>query len=789
MPTLAEIGKAAFAFRPMTQEEADKNARTETMTFVLDYFFSKFISATRYGAPQVPPSALGDRFKILSAATGSGKGSVGFELYLRFFDAQHKNIVVLQPTVTTTLAIPQDILSVPKYKADFQMGRNVGYQTRDFAQKPPRGVIFMTTMTLGQILRSLTDVEFMHKYGFILVDEAHLRKVELDLVVCMLKQLIARNVANPECPFAIAMSGTMPMEKYANYFGVDKRDVISVSGQTYKKTEHFLPADSKDFVAETVATIVKIHTNEASDRPEAGDIIVFVSSGGPGKEITKGVQAAVEGLANKLIVTNVDSTAFRTGSSEYFNVLRPLAKSIVYDREGKKFIPTRRLIIGTPAMETGLTISSAKYVIDTGFVYAVEFNPVYAVIIETAKPVAQSMAIQRFGRVGRKFPGDYYGMYTKAAFDRMTPIQEPDIFTNDISAMVLNLVVAGTMPADWNRQMFGWPSPAQSFKIADLDLLDMPSVDSMSHALEKLFILGFIDGHCRATAMGCAATRFHHVSALESVRMIFEGFVSGANVDDLITIAAILEAKPTMLINDSKKKGPVYDPASFPVFGAESHEAELLCRQLYLSCDVIDLLLVYYAIKDQMRQLVDIGAEVMSGGASSTSRTTIAGFRKWMEDRGLVYDKWMSMINIRDNILMTCISIGLDPFANSLGARRHKYNLPELLRGSLVTGVAEVRKLKSAMYHGYRLSTASWSASAMKYVHDWNHIGLDLKSINPTKPIGASWMKSARPKQIMVFQVVVKLPRDSANGLFTFGCRLASAVDGFVEVDPTFITS
>jgi HrpA-like RNA helicase len=770
MPTLAEVGKAHFMFREMTAEEKAQSAKVKTLTFILDSFFSRFVSTTRYGSPMYPPRTLGDRFKILSAATGSGKGSVGFELYLRYFEGQRKNIVVLQPTITTTIAIPQDILNVPEYKTAFKLGDNVGYQTSTFVRRPIRGVLFMTTMILGQIMRSVTDADFMRRIGFILIDEAHLRRIELDLVVAMLKKLVTRNVADPECPFVIAMSGTMPVERYANYLGVDPANVISVPGQTYEKTPSYLSKDTTDYVAMTVATALEIHEAGADDEPERGDIIIFIRSAEPGKEITKALMAANEKLTKKFIVASVDSAAFKSGSDTYFNIQRKLATTRVADASGRMHVPTRRIILGTPAIETGITIESAKYCIDTGFEWAVQFDPVYAVTIETSKPISQSMAIQRYGRIGRKFPGAYFAMYTEPTFAAMTKEQEPDIIKSDISAMLLNMIVSATMPTTWDKTFIGVPAPMGPFKITDIDMLDMPSVDSLTHALEKLFILGFIDGALRPTVMGCAAIRFYR-SSLENIRMIFDAVATGGCVTDMITLAAILDSEPGRLINKNPKKGPMFDIAGTPIFGAENRVAELLCHQLYVSCDAIELLFTWHAICDQFI-------------AITAGRESAATFRRWMVDHGLVYDQWMRMIEARDSIMIGLASIGLDPQAGQRPAP-----LRALLRDSLPLGVAEIRALKAAMYTGHRLNTATWDDKIGAYVHDWNHLPVVVTSINTAKPISTSWLKPARPKRVMLFASTLKLPKDAENGMYVFGANLVSAIDGFVEPDPTFEVS
>jgi HrpA-like RNA helicase len=782
MPALAEIGNASFMFREMTEEEADKNKKMTTMDFVIDYFFGRSVATSKYSGVSKTPKTLGDHVKLLSSATGSGKGSIGFELYLRFWNASHRSIAVLEPTITTAISIPLEIISnVPKIRAEFRMGKNVGYQTGHFVRKPISGVLFMTTGVLGQMLRVMTDEQFMRRFQFVLLDEAHMRRLDTDIILYLLKKLLLRNATSPICPMLVAMSGTMPVRKYSRYLEVDERDVIDVHVQQYPKGENYLATDASNYVDETVKTILQIHTDRgANDEPERGDIIVFVQSAKPGQDISDRIQAENEKLARKILITTVNSDAFRIGTSEYFDVLRPLKNANVILRDGSSHSPQRRLIIGTPAMEAGLTIETAKYCIDTGYEYAVQYNPVYGCQVEGSKPINRAMAIQRYGRIGRKFPGEYYLMYTKDTFDAMEPMSDPDIWTRDIAAMLLNLAVAECMPPAWSKSLTDFHKVADEIKPFDvtaLDLMDAPSSDSLGIALEKLFVLGYLDASCRPTLMGCLAIRFPR-SPLENMRMIFEGYTLGANVEDLITMAAILEATPSMLVNTSVSRGEKFKPMN--MYGA-SDEFE---KQKNVGCDLIELLFVFYEIRARVKNLRLDDAK----HADSSSISVVAEFHKWMTDNGLIYDQWMGVFALRDQIIMMCIASGLDPYINGLGIPQHGYNLVKILKESPQLGSSEIRKLKSCIIAGYRLNTATWSHPAGSYCHDLSGARISIKSLTQSH-VSSRDPAASRPRKIIIFNNSLKLPQRSTDGRYTFESSLVSVIDGFVDIDETFAIS
>lgn len=773
MPVLIEKGKIQFPYGEMTKQEKEDNENKIALDFIMDRWFTPYTSASRGGSALRPATEMDHKIRILQAATGSGKGSVGLELYVRYFEAQRKNIAVLQPTVATTVSIPFEVMEIPKYKPLLRIEENIGYQTGSFVRKPIKGIIFMTTGVIGQMLKVMSDEQFMRKFGFILLDEAHFRKVELDLVFFMLKKLVQRNLNNSECPFIIIMSATLPTLKYANYFGTRKESIIYVPGQTYPKEAHYLSKPTDNYIIEAVKTAFQIHNNEGKDdEPEKGDIIIFVYGAKPMKEIGMLVDKENEKLKNKIILTKIDATAFKQGSSEYFNVLKPLHFLKVKDAAGEFHTPTRRIVLGTPAVETGLTLSSLKYCIECGYVMTVQFNPIYNTVLATPKPVTQSMALQRIGRVGRKFPGVYHMMYEKEIFDALEKDQKPDMFTQDISDMLLNLIIADTMSPEWDKTFLNWREPTGTFDVQNIDLLDYPAVDSLRQSYEKLFILGLITHECKPTFMGVAATRFR--SPLENIRMIFEGFVNGANVQDLIVIASILEADPTRLTNNNKMLGPTYKPRN--IFGKDL-DTEHIYKRLYISCDIIELLFAFYEIREQIQNL------------TPNSRSTMY-LQNWMKENGLLYAGWLQVIEFRDSYMKTLVSeIGLNPYQNGLGLKRYTYDLRKLFRQNLWTGVTEVRKLKSAMFEGYRLSTATWDVALTMYVHDQTHMPINIKSPMLLPLPSHVRIKQVRPHSIIVFNMSLRLPSRSKTGLYEFGSYVASALDGFVNIDRSFVFS
>ena len=772
MPVLVEKGRICFPNREMTQEEKYKNNTTIALDFIMERIYDPYVPNN--GTPLIPATKMDHRIMILKAATGAGKASIGIELLYRYGEMTKKQVIQTQPTTATAMAVPAEVMGIPKYKSLLKMGETIGYATGTFVKKPTKkqSVLFSTTGYLSQILKSNKDEDIISKYGFIILDEAHMRTIDYDIVFFLIKKFIMRNLTNPNCPFLAMMSATFPINKYARYFGVNKFDIMYVPGQTYPKEEHYADSDYDNYITSSIEKIIEIHTKE-KDTPEKGDIICFVFGAKAMKELTKSLTIENDKLDSKFIISGIDATAHNTGSTEYFNILRPLKHLTVKDANGVNHIPTRRIILATPAVEAGLTLASLRYCVETGYFTAIEYSPIYNVKLSAKKPIAQANMLQRVGRVGRKAPGVFYTMYTKKTFDSMLVDVLPEMIKDDMTTLLLQLIISETMPATWNRTLQALEPPTGEFNVRKIDLLDYPPADSLMASYEKLFVLGFIDGRCKPTPMGIASTKFKE--SVENSRMIFEGYINGANVQDIISIASILNVMTTSnLINTNKKIGPVFRPMS--IF-SKNYDKDALYKRMYISCDIIELLFVFYEIRDQIRDLVK--------GEKSTLY-----LKKWMHDNGLVYPSWLSVIEQRDSYMATLISsVGLNPYKNGLGIPKFKYDLRKVLEESLWSGVNEIRKLKSAMLEGYRLNTATWNPKMEIYINDHTHIPINVKSPILLPLPQHNIIKQSRPHHIIAFGTMLKLPPLTKTEMYEFISPSVSVIDNFIKVDYQFVAS
>ena len=115
-------------------------------------------------------------------------------------------------------------------------------------------------------------------------------------------------------------------------------------------------------------------------------------------------------------------------SSDWFSPNLPFPK--------KKY--SRYIIVGTNIVEASLTISTLKYVVETGYEKVSVFNKKKAEEEIRVMEISESSRIQRRGRVGRVSDGFVFYMYTQHS-RKNNPIQK-EFKNSDISSYLFNII-------------------------------------------------------------------------------------------------------------------------------------------------------------------------------------------------------------------------------------------------------------------------------------------------------------------------------------------------------------
>lgn len=626
----------------------------------------------RHVSDSLRGTGLDARLLILKAMTASGKSTTippvlytEFSLQLKRYCAgpsvqEKRRIICTQPRVITTISIPHQIVAGGYYHK-FVMGQDIGYQTKIASEIPVRrGVLFVVLQVLAIQLLTKTDEEIMNMYGFIIIDEAHERSVDMDRTLALLKAFLRRNVGNPRCPYVVIMSATFDPPKYREYFGGGA--VISVRGFSHAVEERWAEEDVPDYVSAAAEKVRQINRED----PKGGDILVFM----PSKRQADDMRKMLEGEKIEFIALN--RMAITTYNADYRSLSAP--------RDPKKPRMMRRVIVSTSVAETGITLPALGYVVDSGWAYTPEYSPWTGVYSVIQKPAAQSMIQQRRGRVGREGPGVFYPLYTRATYDALLPIQMPDIIKEDATGLVLSsTAIAGGAP---------------------LDFLDNPSGVSYHRAVHKLVTLGLMQtdkdgGGRRLTAVGEIAAKLVAVTpSVEGIKMILSGFAWDACVLDLITIAAF-NSMPSPA--GRRMKFETFCELVNQAFGVKlrdkrEHSRAYFMYKLLFADEMFDALIYYEAFARNFEDVIDVTAQ-----------------QKWCEEHEIDYDAMLNIIEQREAIIDTMIMCGVNPFYRSERA------LTTVFAGDLgrAPGNDAVVALKQCIWEGYRNNVAHWNKHGM----------------------------------------------------------------------------
>jgi HrpA-like RNA helicase len=749
LPTLLRKG---YIIPPnnLSDKDTDKILNTISIEYVLQILSNK-IQNPETGRIKDTITKAGDKVIILKSDTGSGKSTIlPPKLYEKFKNKLNRSIIVTQPRILTAVDIPNDIV---KYNSFLKLGENIGYNTGKFKNIPKSsGIVFATVGILLQDLLMNDDEAFISKYQFIIIDEVHERNVETDQCLFMLKKFLKGNYEDPRCPIVILMSATFDEKIFINYFNVPQKNYIQVKGSTFPIETTFTKYTVTNYVEYASLQAQKLHMENLADLDETEeyrDIIIFVKDSGIGKQLykelhkfntdicndskkfekyTKEIETKMDNLLSKvggsgtikqsfyILPILLDSKNFNKGNIDYQNLFSsidlvtvPLWKTnVVLEGDPTSYAkPSRRIIISTNIAETGVTIPTLKYCIDTGYELKSEFYPEFGCSALIAKNIFQGAAIQRRGRVGRKAPGFFFPVYTNSTFDLLPKDKIFDIINSDSTDALLNTLIkeknveivqeskVSIIKNNKNEDIFqmfknvtgNWYRINNDFStnIASLDFLEMPSIQSLSYSMERLYNLGFIDKNYDITGTGYIANKFQWIS-LECRKMILASYFFNVSTLDIITIVAFIYISKRNIFEKT-----------FDISQWITDDHTIMGIDDFISCIIV---------WDKFQSYLT--------NSEKSAEKSLNQIEKWCVKSGLKFDGLMEVIYMRDKIIDDMVKIGLNPFYNRV--KENSYNSPE-----------DVKDIKMCVYEGYKCNMFKHNSGNL-YNSCFNDILIKVKS-------------------------------------------------------------
>lgn len=704
----------------------------------IDYILGWFADRVR-----TKPRSISDRVIVANSTTGSGKSTViPTEIYLKF-TKEIPSVIVTQPRVVTAVDIPKTIVSIPDYQGRLTMGKNIGFQTGEYVNKSrERGILFCTIGILLQFLRNQEPDKFCRKYKLLVIDEAHDRSIGLDLVFYYLKELISK-VRLEDYPFVIITSGTIDVPKYTSYFGTST--VFNIKGDSFPIKDIYLKYDTSDVLKSTVACIKEIQ--ETPPENDKQDIVVFVPTAGMIRKLKTAIEDLNKKSADKLLPIGLDSTVFKEAKQDYDYVFKPL-KDI-----GIKGV-TRKVIIGTNAIETGITLESISHCVDTGLVNSLDYNPAMDVLTMTVKPVTQDMSKQRRGRVGRKHEGTFHAMYSKETFDKMQTMQYPELMKSELTQPLLGVLISTGI----NKV----PAQVLPENVSTVDLF--PTI-SFSAALNKLFNYGLIDNELQVTPVGSIVNKVYMMSA-ECTRMVLAAYVYGCDTLDLLTIASFISVGKQRIVTSKFKFFDISEGVYETDVGIRS--LDRLRMRLFISCDFIEFVLFFHKFKMHML-------------ATNGERAKMVEF---CDANKVSFDGMLEVATFRDDMIASMTDAGFN-FHPSDDSLWNKFVRAKAVSASMDEFVDSVIRIKKCIHEGFKLNIARWNGS--RYVCErtglviYSDLSITKGMTNVIMDKISQGETDSHPKVIVYDKLIVHKSRLQP----TFVCEIvngASVMSGFVNV-------
>nr|KAF6272643.1 DExH-box helicase 34 [Myotis myotis] len=395
---------------------------------------------------------------VVAGDTGCGK-STQVPQYL--LAAGFSHVACTQPRRIACISLAKRV----GFESLSQYGSQVGYQIRfESTRSAATKIVFLT---VGLLLRQIQREPSLPQYQVLIVDEVHERHLHNDFLLGVLRRLLPKR---PDLK-VILMSATINISLFSSYFG--SAPVVQVPGRLFPITVVYQPIEAEPSVSKSEKLDPRpfLRVLEAIDNKyppeERGDLLVFLSGMA---EISAVLEAAQPYASHtqRWVVLPLHSALSVADQDKVFDVAPP---------------GVRKCILSTNIAETSVTIDGIRFVVDSGKVKEMSYDPQAKLQRLQEFWISQASAEQRKGRAGRTGPGVCFRLYAESDYDAFAPYAVPEIRRVALDALVLQMKSMSV--GDPRTFPFIEPPPPASLETAILYLRDQGALDS-SEALTPI---------------------------------------------------------------------------------------------------------------------------------------------------------------------------------------------------------------------------------------------------------------------------------------------------------------
>lgn len=455
---------------------------------------------------------------IVVGPTGSGKSTaLPFRLIHppdgipedRF--TRYGQVLITQPRIQATRNIPAYVAK-DLYGSSIGSGFDVGFRYKNNPYSDWRNRLVYATD--GTLINWIVSGQIAN-LSVIMIDEAHERSLNIDLILGLLKKLLP---TYPHLKLIVA-SATIDSGLFLNYFGTHTATLIEFQGKRKFNVDTFFREPERALPYEEMPRLLKAISQEVADQivwllgeiesgnKPTGDILGFLQGERPIEEAVVAIRKAVKMEPR---FNNVD--------------VFPLYTTLQQEEQNKALLKKpdpsrRRVVITTNVAETSLTVEDIVYVVDSGLINEAQWDPATTNKQVVTVRHSQAGCKQRWGRGGRVRDGQAYCLYTEEQFTNLFPeYTVPQIQRSDLENLVLAAKAAGIDD------------------LSQFDWIQRPPDEELRRAPEALQKIGALDGEGYLTEHGLELQSFAEEPSLAHLMALADRFACAVEMATLIAI-------------------------------------------------------------------------------------------------------------------------------------------------------------------------------------------------------------------------------------------------------------
>jgi len=425
---------------------------------------------------------------------------------------KHQLIGVTEPRRVAATQLAQRVASNLKCP----LGSIVGYAIRfeDVSSTEHTQIKFMTE---GLLLREMIHDPLLNRYSVLMIDEAHERNINTDIILGALKSITQKRSDIK----IIICSATLEVGALIHFFTEEINDngprrtpaVLSITNRSYPVEIYHTENSVSNYLDTAVNTVKDLHE---SYRLATGNILVFLTGQDEVEHVCERLNDYAYTIESRLDLKKLIVLPLHSS-------LKQEMISKVFEDHGKK---SRVCIVSTNIAEMSLTIEGISSVIDCGFVKLKFYDHKTGIESLLKVPISKGAAKQRAGRAGRTGKGFVYRLYPYDEYLKLDDHSVPEIQRSPLAETVILLKSLGY--ADLNT--FPLLSP-------------MPRAN-LCATLESLYTINAIDDTGKLTKEGRLMAQFNLNPQLS--KMLISSESTGCT-KEICHIVAFLQVKEIYL--------------------------------------------------------------------------------------------------------------------------------------------------------------------------------------------------------------------------------------------------